>query len=355
MSWLAIGTGRRTVLPVRSGAAGSGQLVTIGSIVAEAAFTAEPGVPQTLLHLERTARWHRGFRMSLSAAGELYVEHQQSRELTGAKVRISRPDRDAALRITYSWDAPGRRGLLTVENLDTGQRDQSRFADPQPWPMDDIAALAGAGAECETDAALSLLAVADEVVAVGLPSGLAAGTWIDTAAGPRQIQDLERGDLVRTAERGFQPVRHILSRDLPAAGHFAPIQLHAPFFGLRQDLLAARDHRVLIEGADAEYLFGADAVLVEARHLAVVSPGGWSHAEPVVCYVQVILDEHACISAGGTWVESLYLGRSAQRPLQLGACGLSAVPPDLLPQHRRIASPKLESYEAVVLVSALCA
>jgi len=71
--------------------------------------------------------------------------------------------------------------------------------------------------------------------------------------------------------------------------------------------------------------------------------------------VQVILGNHDCISASGTWVESLYLADPESRPKQLATTGLSGIPAHLLPRHRQIASPLLKSFEAVVLVSALCA
>lgn len=350
MSWLAVASGRHPLVATQDGAGG---LVASGSLVIEAAFTARPGRPQTLVHLKRAAGWNREFRMTLRADGELFVEHRQNRAVTCALLRIAPPGRDAALRVSYSWDGPARRGLLSVETLDAERLDQAFFDDPLPWPVTDIAALTGD--ECRLDPGLSLIAVSDRIEPVGLPPGLGAGTMVETAAGPRPVRDLERGDLVLTAEHGLQPVRWTISREVPAAGRFAPILLHAPFFGLRSDIMLAPEHRILIEGADAEYLFGSDAVLVEARHLAGVS-GGWAaRPAPTVDFVQVILDRHACISAGGTWVETLFLGDPAERPLQLDRSGLSAIPDHLLPRHARIANPQLKPYEAVVLVSALCA
>lgn len=350
MSWLFIADGRHALVAPEDGAGG---LVASGSLVVETSFAAAPERSQTLVHLRRVAGWDREFRMTLRADGELFVEHRQNRAVTCALLRITSPSRDAALRVTYSWDGPARQGMLSVETLDDGRLDQALFDDPLPWPMDDIAALTGD--ECRLDPGLSLLAVSDRIAAVAVPPGLGAGTLVETAAGLRPVQELERGDLVLTAESGYQPVRWTVSRELPAAGRFAPILLHAPFFGLRGDILLAPEHRILIEGADAEYLFGSDAVLVEARHLAGVS-GGWSaRPAPTMTFVQMILDRHACISAGGTWVETLFMGDPAERPLQLGGAGLSAIPDTLLPRHRRIAGPQLKPYEAVVLVSALCA
>ncbi len=355
MSWLVISDRHRVQrTPDHLGLDGAA-LVASGSLVLEAVFTAGSEKPQILVDLDRTSGWHRAFRMTLRHDGELFVEHRQNHTVCCAMLHIDKPDREARLRLTYSWNGPARQGLLSAENLDTGHVDQAFFDDPQPWPMDDIGALTGPEADCRTDAGVSLIAVSDHIEAVGLPPGLHGGTIVETAAGPRAIRDLARGDLVVTAERGLQPVRWVLRRELPAAGRFAPIRLYAPFFGLDRDLTVAPDHRVLIEGADAEYLFGSDSVLVEARHLAGISSATDVCTGQTVDYVQVILDSHVCISASGAWVEALYVGNPAKHPRQLAATGLAQIPAHILPRHREIASPQLKSYEAVVLVSAICA
>jgi len=355
MTWFAISNGRRAIRHPDALAASADSLIATGSLVIEATFAADPGQPQTLIRLDRTQDWHRSFCVTLRASGEVFIEHRQNHETTCALLRFPKPDRDAVLRLTCSWNAPARQGLLTVENLDTGQTDQAGFDDPQPWPLDDIRALIGAEPGCAIDPGISLIAFSDRVEPVGLAPGLVADTVVRTAAGPRLVQDLARGDLVLTADHGMQPVRWVVSRELPALGRFAPIRLRAPFFGLERDLCLAPDHRILIEGADAEYLFGADAVLVEARHLAGMAATASLRSAETVRYVHVVLDSHDCLAVSGAWAESLFLGDLADHPVDLANSILADIPADLLPRHTRIANPLLKSYEAVVLVSAMCA
>ena len=353
MSWIATSDGRRPVVaPVVDAQAGG--LVPIGSLVIETLFTARAAQPQIVLDYDRTAGWHRRFAVTLHTDGEVLVEHRQGTSITYARLHLTRPLQDATLRLTYAWHAPDRHGILTVESPDTGTVDQAGFDDPQPMPLDDIAALIK-GESVQADPAVSVLACSDEIESAGVSSGFEAGTLIDTTNGPRPIEGLKPGDLVHTIERGLQPVRCVVSRDVPALGGFTPIHLRAPYFGLQQDMTVSPGHRMLIAGADAEYLFGSDAVLVEARHLAKMASVPRRFRGETVRYVQLIMDCHDCISVAGTWAESLYLGDSADHPVRLAASALAGVPAHQLPRHARVAGPLLKNYEAMVLVSAMCA
>ncbi len=54
-----------------------------------------------------------------------------------------------------------------------------------------------------------------------------AGTPIDTASGPRAIETLRPGDLVRTLDHGLQPLRWIGVRRVTGLGSFAPVRIAA--------------------------------------------------------------------------------------------------------------------------------
>jgi hypothetical protein len=353
MSWIGISDGRRAVAAPLFNTGASG-LLPIGSLVIETLFTARGGQPQIVLRMERTEDWYRKLVVRLRADGEVMVEHWQGTTITFARLHMTPAAQDATLRLTYSWHAPDRHGVLTVENLETGVLDQAWFEDPQPMPLDDIAALID-GACTEIDPTVAVLACSDEIESPGLSSGFEAGTLIGTSTGPRPIETLRPGDLVHTIERGLQPVRHVVCREVPALGSFAPVHLRAPYFGLQRDVCLSPDHRVLIAGADAEYLFGADAVLVEARHLATTVAGPRQLRGGTIRYVQVVMDAHDCLSVCGTWAESLYLRDTADYPARLAVSALTGVSVRDLPRHGQIAGPLLKNYEAMVLVSAMCA
>lgn len=355
MSWIGISDGRCPVLLPQYPLGATAPLLPTGTIIAEVHFNAEKGDRQTVVELDRTAQWRRKFRVSLGEAGDAFIEHRQGGSITIAALKFPKPDREATLRFTISWHAPNRVGLLTMENLESGEQARSVINDPHPWSLDDIAALLNRDNGCWVDPSVTLLAFSDAVEPVGLTAGFAAGTGIDTPNGLCAVEKLRAGDLVETAEYGLQPVRAIVTHRVPAFGRFAPIHLRAPFFGLEQDLTVAPDHRLLISGVDAEYLFGSDSVLVEARHLAKMAAYPRGRGADTICYVQVLLDMHACLSIAGAWGESLYLDDLAEHPARHATSPLAKISATELPRHARIASPELRSYEAMVLMSAMCA
>lgn len=132
-----------------------------------------------------------------------------------------------------------------------------------------------------------------------------AGTLIETAAGPRPIEDLGEGDLVRTADNGVQPVRWIGSRRVMAQGAATPVRFRAGSFGLKKDILLSPQHRVLVQGWQAEALFGSREVLVAARdllsHDRVYRDDTIEHVE----YFHFMFDRHEIVFAGGMAAESL--------------------------------------------------
>lgn len=136
------------------------------------------------------------------------------------------------------------------------------------------------------------------------------GTSIETAHGPRRIEDLRVGDLVLTRDNGPQPIRWIGQRSVPATGDFAPIEIDPLLLGGSAPLLVSPQHRLLWSGTRAQMFYGASEVLVAARHLldhpAVRRrAGGW------VTYLHLMLDRHEVITANGTLTESFYPGDSA--------------------------------------------
>lgn len=354
MSWIALSDGRRALRRTEPGD-DRFALLTRGSLVVEVLFRAEDMAPQAVLRLHRDERWKRKLDVILHHDGAVLVEHRQGPSVTYAALKMPRPSRDDALRITYSWDAPLRMGILSVENLDTGALTQHGFDAPQPIPVDDADALVAGGGDCLIDPTTAVLAVSDQVEPAGLPSGVVEGGRVGTPAGPKRVERLRPGDLVVTEGRGYAPVRQVIRREVPAFGRFRPVALRAPYLGLNRDLAVGPDHRLLIRGADAEYLFGADGVLVEARHLARTPAAMRARRAATVCYVHVILDRHDCLLVSGAWSESLYLGDGPRDPARLAAAALADCAPSDLPRHHQAASPLLRTYEAMVLVSALSA
>ncbi|MDF0596452.1 Hint domain-containing protein [Psychromarinibacter halotolerans] len=357
MSWLAISDGRSCL---RRPSNTAPELLATGTLVLEAQTHGDRDATVDLLTMECRDGWPRSLRVSLSPDGRVTVEHRQGRSAARATVHAPRLMANDTLRLTYGWDAPARRGTLTAENVDSAAAQQVAVAAPHPMPTADLRLLAEAGCGSRIDPRVSLLAASNRLEPIGPMPGFARDTLIETAAGTRRIETIRPGDLVVTAGRGLQPVRHVVSRAVPAVGQYRPVRLRAPFLGLRTDMCVAPHHRVMIDGSDAEYLFGTDTVMVEARHLQpMAAPTAATGAEtaqgPVVRYHQLVLDMHDCLYTAGTWSESLYIGRLARRPVRLASSVLAGVAPARLPVHAEVAGPLLKPFEAMVLVSGRCA
>lgn len=135
----------------------------------------------------------------------------------------------------------------------------------------------------------------------------AAGTMIDTAEGEKAIESLQVGDLVRTADHDYQPIRWIGSSKVAATGNVAPILIKAGALGNTRDLKVSPQHRMLLGGWQAEMLFGDDEVLVAAKHLVndstIVRVEGGD-----VEYFHMLFDTHEIVFAEGAPSESFHPG-----------------------------------------------
>ena len=151
----------------------------------------------------------------------------------------------------------------------------------------------------------------------------AQDTLIQTASGPRRVQDLQPGALLQTMDHGYQPVlwighRRMLARDLDQRPDQRPIRIAAHALGPGQparDLVVSPQHRMLVRSPIARRMIGEPEVLVEARHL-VGLPGIIVLADcNDVTYWHVLLADHQVLMADGAWAESLLPGPVALRAL----------------------------------------
>ncbi|NHB78415.1 Hint domain-containing protein [Rhodobacter calidifons] len=148
------------------------------------------------------------------------------------------------------------------------------------------------------------------------PPCFTPGTLIDTVDGPRPVERLAPGDLIRTRDHGLQVLRwvartHLTPADLRADPRHLPICIRAQALDgtlPRRDLRLSPQHRVLISGWKAELLFAEPEVLVPAVAFlgdravrATPDPDGQT-------YLHLLFDRHEIIFAEGAEVESLFPG-----------------------------------------------
>ena len=203
---------------------------------------------------------------------------------------------------THSWQVVG----VNVVNSSTAFATVEALAfvgDPGDWPPAGVPLSVVAAQEGPNFQA------ADYVI----PVCYARGTRIETADGPRPIETLRPGDLVRSLDRGLRPVLWTGGRSMLGVGRAAPVEIAAGTLGATAPLCVSRQHRILVSGADVELLFGSAQVFVPAIHLVAAGLARLGPPRPV-SYFHLVLDRHEVIFAEGLASESLLIPPAGADP-----------------------------------------
>lgn len=300
----------------------------------------EPGQePQRILALDRRRD------------GDLSLLLRNGPAASHLVVTVPEAAADRPVHLIYRWRCETGDSLLTIGG---GETRTARYGGLGPVPAitgEQITALLMGRHGAFRHPAITGIAFADHLLPVGPVPGLVAGTPVMTPDGPRSVETLRPGDLVLTAENGWQPVRWQGGVELPALPGYAPVRLRAPCNGLDRDLVVLPEQRIALTGGDIEYQFGAERVLVSARDLL---DGRTIVREPLRtatlhCHA-VLLDRPEVIHAAGGWVQSLDLGAIARHPDRAALC----VCGDLfragqLPTHGKPACRLLHPFEVAEL------
>ncbi|MEO1562694.1 MAG: Hint domain-containing protein [Pseudomonadota bacterium] len=188
-------------------------------------------------------------------------------------------------------------------------------------------------------------------------------TLIETVTGPRPVQDLAIGDMIRTKDHGLQPLRWIgrktcdLRNQNGAQTDHRPYRLPRSTFGPDlpdRDLFLSPQHRIAIDAPHAELLFDQSELLVPVKHLR---SSGKVTGLPSVEYFHLMFDQHQVVYANGLPCESLYPGDLARDALSVECAeelfaifpNLRSMPESYGPTSRKV----LRAYETRVLSDAL--
>lgn len=171
---------------------------------------------------------------------------------------------------------------------------------------------------------------ASELFAMGIPC-FASGTRIATRQGNKPVEEIDVGDLILTADCGFQPVRWIGARtvsyeELKSNPNLVPIVVRKHAFGNTRQLIVSPQHGLFIRTGTGERLIRAKhAAKYFNDHLATVCEG-----LPGVTYIHLMFDLHQLVFAEGCPAESFYPGPVALRALSgRGLSSLLTSRPDL--------------------------
>lgn len=357
MSWIALqGPGVAWTCPKRlpEDARAPGALLPRGSVMIEVELP-EGDAPWMLFGYEAAEPWPRCLALRVRSDGGAELVVGQGGTALRTELTPGRAASGGAMRITYSWDAPARQGRLAIEWPGREGFDWVETPPPPPLLRDDIRAMIHAPERIAREVAPVFLAVSDAVEPLGPMPSLTGTLPVETPEGPRPLATLRPGDVVLTRGAGPQAVLALPERIVPALGSYRPVAVHAPHYGLTEDVVIAPEQRMVLGGSEVEYTFGREAVRVPAGPLANGRTGTAEEGLLFVKYRQVLLARHEAVLAAGTAFESLFVGRLRRDRPRLATTLLAGLDPALVPEHRQAGFPVLDPFQTVALSEARAA
>lgn len=170
-----------------------------------------------------------------------------------------------------------------------------------------------------------------------------AGTLIETERGAEPVEQLKVGDLVRTMDRGLQPITWIESWTVERTEKTAPVRIRRGSFGdgkPQQDLYVSRQHRLLLRSPIAERMFGALDVLVPAHRLVGLPGVELMLDGGPVTYAHFTCPNHEIIDANGVPAETMLLGKMTLEILGPSNSVTNGYVPENPIPARRLEAPK---------------
>jgi hypothetical protein len=254
---------------------GSGAGLGAGTLLVELA--AVPKGPVVLLDSQGGTAATERFSMLFDSAAGLGVLQRRAGVLRRHWLAgpLPAPAPDGRIAIRFGWDGGRGHWHLAVapggvSALDGPAARSARGDRPIPLAPDDAEALcAAAGARDRTlvHPAVDWLGVVARPYTAPPRSGLGPAVPVETPDGPVAAGRLRPGDRVSTLDAGDQPLVAVQRAEVPICGTMAPVLLRAGYLPVRGDIMVGPGQRVLFDGASVEYLFGTEAVLIDAAEL----------------------------------------------------------------------------------------
>lgn len=290
-----------------------------------------------------------GLHLHILPGGGLVFVLTQGSSVQHCQFDTAEYGRTNRLLLSFSWDLDAGTGRFIVEQEERDGLLSAAITPVEPLNIVDLGTMFSETAQVVVSDDVVFAALSDRPEPIGPMPTLAGLVPLRTPDGYKPVGRLKRGDLVSTIDGHSVPILHAVSRTVPAVGRFEPVRIRAPFFGLKSDLVVGSDQRLLIQGSEVEYLFGQEAVLVPARHLAAAPVGHPMNMPDLVTYSQVLLPDHEVIDAAGTALESMFIGRIRRKPAVLNISLLAQFDRATLPDHARKVYPVLSAFDAKVL------
>lgn len=306
--------------------------------------------PVNLIRYSTLDPWPTGITICLEPDGTVRLLMRQGARYHETSLRTDLGGKVETAHVAYIWDAPSRRGRLSVFVPDHGLLWQTDVIAPFPISMQDAQRIAKDTHHAPIDKEVVFLAIADAPCPLGPVPGLDGSATIDTPDGPRTLRNVNVGDFVSAQHRPPVQVLWTGQATLPALGRFAPMTLRRPYMKLWDDLIASKDQRVCLSGSEVEYHFGEERVTTAVRHLEIRNCAmPTKNPPPVVTYHQILLETHEIITVNGAAVESFDGSAVLEYRDALATSVLADLNPEYRPRQIGLAAPVLQGYEALTL------
>ncbi|MFN3723535.1 MAG: Hint domain-containing protein [Paracoccaceae bacterium] len=237
-----------------------------GLFICEAALPLGAGT--VLLEWHRNEGDLRSFSIFADPKAGIVVLHRNGQIMRRHVLPGPLPFGLGTVRITYGWNRRTGVWTLSFGLIGLGEQIKSTGIGPIALSPDELAALCRRDGAALRHGSLLWFGVTTGARPPERAPWLGLRSPVETARGPVAAGALRVGDLVQTADNGLQPVLRVNRLRLPSRGSFAPVILRAPFLGQGSDVLLSADQLVVLGGAEVEYMFGVEEVLVRAGGLA---------------------------------------------------------------------------------------
>lgn len=242
--------------------------------------------------------WPSTFSVFHDLAAGLVILHRQGKTVARHVLPGPLPQGRGTGRLSFRFDAPARHWDMTFEllNSDPPAVIASSGRNPMPLQLADIQHLCTAA---RGDGPVLWFGLTRGAAPPTSAAWIGQRTPVETSLGPVAAANLQPGMMIMTADHGPLPLLARRNLTLPARGSFAPVLLRAPFFGQQQDLLVSADQLVAVTGAEAEYLFAEESVLMRAGDMVDGRSALTDARRAVIGCIDLDLGRPALIEADG--------------------------------------------------------
>ena len=362
MSWIGLrdrkrgyfneaGLGEASAAPVNLNG-----LLPKGSLLMSFALGADlAGRATTIVEQASTSPWPSTIKISLTKAGDLQFQQTQGDRVCQATLPVGLTSRCQEVILTYTWNAPARRAMLSVEIGDTGETHFTHVANPHPLSLRDAIMLTRNPGGCKLTTGYDFLAVADHNIPHGPLPALCRKTLVPTPKGLVSAGTLRQGDLIIAQDGLTAQIRWTGALTLPSRGRFAPVTARAPFFGATRDLTVASHQRMELSGTEVDYLFANDRVSVRIGDLPSHIVKRTTPQKLTTTYCQFLLDRPTTVKTGGLSIEPLDATPLIQNPALRALSILRDLPSEMMPTRSNQGAPMLQGIETLTLCNLMAA